>query len=191
MNEPSREELSERYEQMTDSELEALHPSNLTEVALEAYKAELLRRNKTEHIKLLEKEEENRQNILNSDQEVEADKGSKQSDKGKSPSVLIVGFILIGVILIAGNNDNNEIKPGMRYDIVNHDMRIGFEMKRVPNFDLSTACGREGFMEFLINNELEITARDKSSSDALIAYTRYYFMLVGRHVRRVWNSIQC
>lgn len=60
---------------MTDTELEALQPSNLTEVALEAYKAELMRRNKTEYIKKLEKEEKN---ILQIAQEVEANKDSKQ-----------------------------------------------------------------------------------------------------------------
>lgn len=64
-------------------------------------------------------------------------------------------------------------------------------MKRVPDFDLSTACGRKGFIEFLIKNELEITARDKSGPETLIAYSRYYFLLAGRHIGRVWNSIRC
>jgi len=55
---PEKNELFERYKQMSQEDFEALKPENLTERAHDAYKAELGRRNRPEYKEKLKKEEE-------------------------------------------------------------------------------------------------------------------------------------
>jgi len=82
MLEPTKEELSERYEQMADEEFDALQPANLTEVALEAYKAVLEKRNKAEYLELLQIEEKDRQD---NEKTNTADAGSSTSQFSSEP----------------------------------------------------------------------------------------------------------
>jgi len=67
----------------------------------------------------------------------------------------------------------------------------GNEVMVVPEFDLNTACGTKDYMAFLIKNELEITTKDTDATETLKEYARYSYLLPGRSIRWVWNSLQC